>query len=182
MAAAAFFTFCGYESIRSPATTIYMSVYGPENLGLIISAIPLCLLALLYGYGLLLSRCGPRRTLLITSLLSSAGIISLYYLLRSGLSAAPAALYIFQQAYIVILVEQYWSFPDSRLSSKTAKRLNGIITGFGSLGGVTGGLAVHRLAASLGTINLLPLSAAAILPAAVFSRNGVPQMRRAGKG
>lgn len=136
------FLLCGYEGVRSSSNTLFKEAYGKESLPLIMTASPFVLLALLYGYGVLLSKFGPRRTLFITTVLSGFGVELCYYLILDGHKPATAALYLIREAYIVILIEQYWSFINSTLGLSTAKKLNGPICALGSCGGILGGYLV----------------------------------------
>src|SRR4029079_9852309 len=99
---------------------------------------PLGVAAMLYAYARLLSRLGPRRTLWWTSLLSGAAILACYFALRAGFAPAAGVLYIVREAYIVLLIEQYWSFINSTLNIPQAKVVNGYILGIGSLGAIAG--------------------------------------------
>ncbi len=124
---------------------------------------------LLYGYGWLITLVGPRRTILITSLFSSAIITLCYFAVRNGVGIASWFLYSFREAYIVVVIEQYWSLINSILREDQAKKFNGPITGVGSLGAIVGGFTVGSVAVKLGTEPLLLLTAASLLPSALFS-------------
>ena len=75
-------------------------------------------LGMLYVYGRLLTHFGPRRTLLFTSLISIGGIAGGYGLIIEGQNWARGALYIHREAYVILLVEQYWSFLNSTLKKE----------------------------------------------------------------
>lgn len=163
---AALFLMLGYELVRSPSTMLFQAAYGTRNLAVIQAASPLCILAMLYGYGLLLGRLGSRRTLFATTLLSGGALAALWAAIRVGWAPATALLFAFREGYIVLLGEQYWSFLNSTLDQDEAKRWNGVVCGLGSIGSIAGGWCVAVMTESLGT-GLLPLLAAAsVLPAA----------------
>jgi len=174
------FLLCGYEFIRSASNTLYKVAYGPQNLPVIMSLVPFVVIFMLYGYGRLLSWLGPRKTLLTTSLLSGVAIVFCYACIQSGFRVGTAFLYLIREAYVVLLIEQYWSFLNSTLGSSNAKKMNGPIIGVSSLGAVLGGLLVHQLAEPLGTVTMLLFGAAAVVPAALlsdmaYSRCGEPK-------
>lgn len=123
----------------------------------------------LYGYGWVLTWIGPRRTLLYTSLFSTSVIFLCYLAMRRGIGFASVITYAFREAYIVVIIEQYWSFINSTLKERHAKGFNGPITGVGSLGAIAGGLMVKRWAEPLGTESLLLLAAVSLIPAALCS-------------
>lgn len=169
---AAAFLLCGYEFIRSASNTLFKAAYGKERLPVVMALMPLGVLAVLYGYGRMLSRLGPRRTLLWTSLLSAVFIAGCTGLVRLGWKPATGILYIFREAYVVLLIEQYWSFINSSLEEKEAKKLNGAVCGVASIGAILGGTLVGAWAKPLGTAFIPLFAAAALIPAAVSSHLG----------
>ena len=165
MALAAFFLLASYEFVRSPANSLFKAAYGAEHLPHIMALVPLCAVALLYGYGHVLSRLGPRLTLHATTLVCGAFILACFVALRHTSQAATAVLYVWRELYVVLLLEQYWSFINSSLSAEQARQLNGPICGVASLGSVCGGFLVHRLAPVWGTSAMLLCGVALLLPA-----------------
>ena len=77
-------------------------------------------------------------------------------------------IYVFREAYIVIVIEQFWSFVNSTLTTKQAKTINGPFCAIASVGSVVGGLLVGRWAETLGSETLLLFTAASLIPAAIF--------------
>ena len=126
-------------------------------------------LIFLYGYGWVLTFAGPRRTLMFTSLFSSTMMFCCYLALQRGIGLVAVVIYALREAYIVIIIEQYWSFINSTLNEGHARKFNGPICGIGSLGAIAGGLMVGRLAMPLGSEALLLFAAASLLPAAFCS-------------
>jgi ATP:ADP antiporter, AAA family len=163
------FQLAGYEFVRSSANTLFKQAYGSEGLPYVMALVPFAMLAMLYGYGRLLSWLGPRRTLFATALLSSGAILACYAAIQAGWAPARGALYLVREAYIVLLIEQYWSFLNSRLGDSAARKLNGPICGLGSLGAVLGAAAVEAYSKDLGTLSMPLFGALAILPAAFCS-------------
>ena len=166
---AASFLLCGYEFIRAVSTSLFIEVYGAENLPWVMFAVPPSTFLLLYVFGRILSKAGPNRALLLTSLLSACLIGGSYGLLLRGVALATAFIYVFREAYIVLIIEQYWSLVNSTLSSDQARRINGPFCGIASLGAIAGGLLVRQLAAPLGSESLLLFAAGSLLPAAACS-------------
>ena len=74
-----------------------------------------------------------------------------------------------REAYIVLLIEQYWSFINSTLKSDQAKKINGPICGIASIGAIGGGMFVGRVSGWLSTEHLLLFAAFSLLPAASLS-------------
>ncbi|MFP6808603.1 MAG: Npt1/Npt2 family nucleotide transporter [Pseudomonadales bacterium] len=169
MAVSAMFTLSGYEFIRSAATVLFKTAYGAENLPLLMAAMPIVVFAGVALYGWILSQLGPRRTLLVTSLGSALIIFCCYLLVLTGSKVITPILYLVKELYIVLLIEQYWSYINSSVKPETAKKVNGPITGIAGLGGAVGGSLVAVYAESLGTETMILLAAIALIPAALMS-------------
>ena len=166
---AACFVLCGYEFLRSASNVLYVSAYTAKKIPLVQAIMPLGVLLVLYIYGRLISWLGPRRTLFWTTFCSGLIIATCYGLIKQGVLFATAVLYIYREAYIVLLIEQYWSFINSTFTATTAKKLNGFIIGFTSLGAILGGYLVSQLAERMGTASMLLFAAGSLIPAAFFS-------------
>lgn len=168
ISAAASFLLCGYEFIRAASDSLFIQVYTAENLSRVMVAVPPSVLLILYFYGRLLSSLGATRTLAITSVLSGAFILSCYYVFLNGVDFTAAVIYVFREVYIVIILEQFWSFVNSTLTSKQAKTINGPFCAIASIGSVVGGKLVARWAETLGSETLLVFAASSLVPAAIF--------------
>jgi AAA family ATP:ADP antiporter len=167
MAVAALFLLCGYEFIRSTSQSLFIGAYGARRLPIVMAMAPVFTLLIVYGYGRLLSRSGPRRALLLTCLLSAAVILGCQAAIQAGLRSATGVLYVFREAYIVLLIEQIWSFLNSTLPTAEGRKLNGPVCGIASLGAIAGGLLVHGFAVQLGSANLLMGAALSLIPTAL---------------
>ena len=86
-----------------------------------------------------------------------------------GYPIATAVIYVFREAYIVLIIEQYWSLVNSTLTPKQARWINGPFCAIATIGSVTGGSLVAHLAPSLGSEVLLLFAAGSLLPAALFA-------------
>lgn len=169
MGLAAAFLLGGYEFIRSTTNTLFKNAYGAEYLPVVMALMPLGLMTALWGYGKLLSRLGPRRTLLATSGLSALCFMAALGALHAGFRPAAGALYILREVYVVLLIEQYWSFLNSTLSDADARRFNGPICGLGSLGSILGAMGTAMWSVPWGLQTMIVIGAALMLPAAAFA-------------
>lgn len=169
ISASASFLLGGYEFIRAVSNSLYVTYYTADNLPWVwIAGFPSVLL-FIYFYGRLLSVFGATRALAITSLFSSCLIFACFLALTMGIRFAAAVIYVFREAYIVIIIEQIWSFVNSTLTSKQAKTINGPFCAVASAGAVVGGGLVGIYAESLGSINLLLGAALSLIPTAIFA-------------
>lgn len=177
---AAAFLFGGYEFVRSTSNTLYKQAYGTKNLPVVMAIMPLGLIAALFAYGRVLSRLGPRRTLGVTAGASALGFAACIAAYSAGIKPAAGALYVLREVYVVLLVEQYWSFLNSTLAERDARKLNGPICGLGSVGSILGAMGVAAWSKDLGLPALILCGAGLILPAIVcmewaFRTCGEPQ-------
>ena len=187
IAAAASFLLCGYEFIRAVSDSLFIGAYGADKLPWVMASVFPGVYLMILLYGRLLSWMGASRTLLATSLLSAVMIVAAYGLILKGYIIATALIYVFREAYIVLIIEQYWAFVNSTLRSDQARRINGPFCGIASLGSVAGGFLAGKLAGRLGSETLLLFAAGSLLPAAVcsavaYALAGTPQPSEAEQG
>ena len=168
ISSAALFVLFGYEFIRSVSSSLFIEAYGAENLPRGMVAVPPSMIVMLYCYGRLLSWQGATRALAITSLFSAILILGCYAALSRGMDFAAAIIYVFREAYIVIVIEQFWSFVNSVLTTEQAKRINGPFCAVASMGSFLGGTLVSKLAPVLGTEALLLFTAGSLVPTAIL--------------
>lgn len=166
---AATFLVGGYEFVRSASSSLFISAYGTAKVPYAMTAVPIGVALLIYSYGRLLSRVGAQRALTASTLFSALVFAACYAGLARGWEFAAAILYVYRQAYIVLLIEQYWSFINSTLTPHQARLFNGPIIGGASVGPIIGGLIVNKTAVAYGTEQLVLLSAVALIPAAVLA-------------
>ncbi len=158
----------GYEFVRNTTDTYFKAAYGPEALPIVMTLIIPFLLVVVHAYGVCLTRWGARRTLWWSNLASAAALLALYGLELTGWRPAAALLYIMRQCYVVIIVEQYWSFLNSTLAHRDAVRYYGPILALSTIGPICGDWIVWQSAESIGYKNLLLIGTLAILPAMLF--------------
>ena len=180
VAAAASCVLCGYEMLRTTSNTLFVAAYGKKGLPWILALVPIGVSLVIVGYGRLLSWLGPRKTLHVSTVLAIATMGLCYLAIAAGNKPARGVLYVFKESYVVLLIEQYWSYIDSMLSKQSAKRLNGPICGIASIGAVLGGWLLSLLSARWGTLTMVPLAGLATVPAillteAAFRRCGEPR-------
>ncbi len=168
ISSAACFVLFGYEFIRAVSTSLFIHAYGAENLSRGMVAIFPSMIVLLYCYGRLLSWQGATRALAVSSLFFAVLILGCYAMLVRGMHFAAAIIYVFREAYIVIVIEQFWSFVNSVLTTEQAKRINGPFCAIASLGSFAGGMLVSKWATVLGSEALLLFTAGSLVPTAVL--------------
>ena len=73
------FLFCGYEFIRSPAESIFMSYFSAADKPYALSVVPFFMAAMIYFYGRSISAWGGSRTMVGSMMVSAAGLVGLYF-------------------------------------------------------------------------------------------------------
>jgi ATP:ADP antiporter, AAA family len=169
IALASAFLLFGYEFVRSVAQSLFVEAYGTDKLPWVMTAAPVGTLLLVFGYGRLLSAVGPRLAIILSTALSAFILIACHRAILAGLAPATAVLYIFREAYIVLLVEQVWAFLNSTLNDAEGRKLNGLVCGIASLGPIAGGLVVHSFAQNWGSANLLLLAVVTLVPVGLLA-------------
>src|SRR5581483_11741852 len=169
IALAAFFLLVGYELIRPVSSSLFLEAYGSQNLPVVMFLGPVGTFLMLYGYGWVLSLVGAKRALFLTSLLAGLSIALCYTAIHAGWKPATGALYVLRESYIVLLIEQYWSFINSTLRMHEARGLNGPICGIASLGAMCGGLTASHFSVLFGSESLLLIAALSLVPAGAMA-------------
>lgn len=166
MAVSAGFLLGGYECIRSAANTIFKAEFGADALVYAGIVGPISLIAILFLYGKVLTRYGSRRTLFWSHIFCSAFVVFGYALLAADYRSVAFPLLIFRKLYVVILIEQLWSFINSTLDQSEAKLCNGPILGVASVGAILGGYFVGQFAQTIGTDAMIFVAGLSLVPAA----------------
>ncbi|HKZ07274.1 MAG TPA: MFS transporter [Methylomirabilota bacterium] len=155
--------FCVLSSyyILRPVRETLGAAAGVEGLPWLFTGTFLAMLAAVPVFGGLAARF-PRRTLLpVVYGFFIACILALFVLLRSGETGAwaPAAFFIWLSVFNLFVVSVFWSFMADVWREEQARRLFGVIAAGGSAGAMAGPAITAVLAARVGPVNLLPLSA-----------------------
>lgn len=162
----AFFTFAGYEMIRSPAESVFLTYFAASQKPYALTAVPVVMALLIYIYGWTLSRLGPMRAMAASMFASIACFVIFYVLLIARPCPAIAlTVFVFKEAYVVIISEQYWSYINSVLSSDESKIFNGPVAGLGAFGSLTGGWFVSHYVGFFKTDIYLLFSGICLIPA-----------------
>jgi MFS family permease len=131
--------------------------------------VPFMMALLIYGYGRLLSLFGSKKAFLISISFSMIIFVIFFIGLKNGYKPFAFLLYLFKEAYIVILIEQIWSFINSTLKSDEAKLYNGPITGMAAFGPIIAGFLIARYAVRFSTENFILVAAIMMIPTFIFA-------------
>ena len=123
--AAATLALMGYEMARSAASSIFLAHHPAGRLTEALMLVPLVMIVLTYAVSRLLRRFGPSATYALTLGVSGLVLAGTAFAARRGVPGSAFVLYIFAQAYIVLIVEQSWAFINSLFTTDDGKRWNG---------------------------------------------------------
>jgi AAA family ATP:ADP antiporter len=167
LTAAATMALMGYEMARSAASSIFLAHHPASRLTEALVLVPLAMVAFTFAVSWLLRRFGPSATYSLTLIVSGLLLAASAFAARHGVPGSAFALFIFAQAYIVLIVEQSWAFINSQFTTDDGKRWNGVIIATTTAGSVAGGLLTGLLSERIGSEQVV-LFAAALTSAAVF--------------
>jgi AAA family ATP:ADP antiporter len=159
-----------YEMVRSAASSVFLAQHGAGRLPEALMLVPLAMIALTFAVSWLLRRLGPSRTYAVTLVASGLVLAAAALAARRRIPGGAFMLYVFAQAYIVLIVEQSWAFINSQFSTEDGKRWNGYIIAFSTVGSVLGGLLTGILSEKLGSEGIVMCAAALTAVAALVGR------------
>jgi len=169
LVAAATMALLGYEMARSGAASIFLA-HHPGRLTEALMLVPLAMVALTFAVSWLLRRFGPSPTYSLTLVVSGLVLVGAALGARRSVPGSAFILYVFAQAYIVLIVEQSWAFINSQFSTDDGKRWNGTIIATTTAGAVAGGLLTGLLSKRIGSEQVVICAAVLTAAGAVLGR------------
>jgi len=145
--------------------------------------LPVLVTFMLWVYGAALSRFGPRQTLVLSSIVSIVLLLipslchsSSAAKMITAVGGSPAAwasasaffLYVWKDAFIVLLVEQFWAFANSTNSVESGKKAFGFLLLAGGLGATAGNQLVTWLSEPWGTWPVYLVGVGVLVPFAAL--------------
>jgi AAA family ATP:ADP antiporter len=140
---------------------------GVQNMQWLFSGTFIAMLAVVPLFGWAASRLPRERLLPLVYWFFIANLLLFFALLKIGVAvgAVAAAFFIWVSVFNLFVVSVFWSFMADLYDTAQSKRLFGIISAGGSAGAIAGPALTAGLATSLGTVNLLLVSAIFLLVA-----------------
>jgi AAA family ATP:ADP antiporter len=166
-----FFMFCSYTMLRPIRDTMGITS-GLESLPYLFWGTFVVMLAAQPLYGWLTSRLRRGIFLSIMYAFFTANLLAFYiwFNLQSDHTWIARTYYIWVSVFNFFIVAIFWSLMADVFTREQAGRMFGFIAAGASCGGLAGPLLAGRLALPLGTINLLPISAALLIASLVCMR------------
>lgn len=138
---------------------LFLSRYEPSALPRIVLLAAGVSLLLGWLFGLLLKRFSPRRVVPGALLLSGVLQVIEWFFLDRALDVVVVVVYLHLVGFGAILLSGFWSLASEVFDPRQAKLRFGRIAGFGTAGGIVGGLLAERTVVWFGTSSVLVLLA-----------------------
>ncbi|HJO39078.1 MAG: Npt1/Npt2 family nucleotide transporter [Vicinamibacterales bacterium] len=165
MFAYSFLVMTAYNAVKPITRSAFIRDLGADNLPYVLLASGLIIGIIMTGYAWLMKRL-PRRWGLPIIQLIMIVVLALFWVgFQTEQAWVSIAFYVWGQILGVLLISQFWTMANVLYDARQAKRLFGFIGGGAPLGGMAGS-AVAVQAATIGTTNLLLLSAVVLALAA----------------
>jgi ATP:ADP antiporter, AAA family len=159
MLAYSFLAMASYNVVKPITRSKFIDSLGSVNIPFVQLAAGLLIGFIMIGYGWLISRL-PRRWSLPMTQLGLVGLLVLFwFLFKTGGGWVPVAFYLLGLILGVLLVSQFWIFANLIYDARQAKRLFGFVGAGSSLGGLVGNSITGYFAKTVGSTNLLLVSA-----------------------
>lgn len=162
-----FFLLAGYNFIRSSTPALFIKAFGKENLPLAMAVMTLCVFVAIALYNRSLTYIGARKTFHLCTFITAVVIVFCCVGINFKIPIFSAIIHIFKDIYIVLLIEQLWSFLNSSVTVGTGKKWNGPLVGVMTIGPFIAGQFTSTWAPTLGTVNIILFSAVLLIPMTV---------------
>lgn len=137
--------------------SLFLNVYEPRALPAMVGAASVCAVLLAALSSRVLRRLGPFRVIPRLYLVSTALHGLEYVLLPQFRGPVAVVVYLHVVAFGSVLLSGFWALANERFDPRDARRQFGRIAGFGTLGGLAGGLMAERVSTLISLDALLPL-------------------------
>lgn len=158
-----FFTLCAlaamlmftYGLARPPAKSMFTDVHGAASLPVAWLAVAVLTVVSAWIYSRLVTRMPSPRLFLAATVVFALAFTALRILIGIEVPYAVFAMYVLMEAYIVVLVESFWSIASLTYKLTSARVAYGLFLVCGSLGSFVAELLQPTLAHAIGTAQIL---------------------------
>lgn len=162
------FLLAGYNFIRSVSPALFLQNYGKDELPTALFVMSLCLIPAIYLYGRFLTLYGPKKTYFIVNVISTAIMLTCSWGVQNEMKEASYVLFIFKDIYIMILIEQMWSFFNSTVPREEARFLSGFMLAFNSIGPIASGKLTQIYATDVSSHVFIDITWILLIPTVIF--------------
>ncbi len=157
-----FLAMTAYNAVKPITRSAFIRDLGADNLPYVLLASGLIIGVIMTGYAWVMKRLPRQWGLAIVQIVMVVLLGAFWVLFQTGQTWVSIAFYVWGQILGLLLISQFWTLANVLYDARQAKRLFGFIGGGAPLGGMAGS-AVAVNAATIGTTNLLLLSAGVLV-------------------
>lgn len=157
-----FLALTAYYIIKPLRSAVLQEKIGVDNKSVALVATTAFVAVFAYAYGKIVPRVARSRLVVATFLVFIACLAVFAVTLPIGGSVTGYVFYVWVSTFNLMIVSQFWSLAADVWTKEEGSRLFGFIGVGGVAGGIFGTLVVSRFAKTLGTAQMLALSAAVL--------------------
>ena len=158
-----FLVLFSYSFIRPVCESLFLSSWGASRMPHVWIISALATAAVVWVYNKFVVSARPSRLFAVSNFLAVAFFLLFYLYFSAKNRGFSLTAFIVKDIYVVILIEQLWTFCDTTFSEKQAKILYGFLAGGCSIGGIVASILTSELAAVMGSKNLILVGCGALL-------------------
>jgi ATP/ADP translocase/HEAT repeat protein/CRP-like cAMP-binding protein len=158
-----------YNILKPITRSKFITDLGADNLPYVLIGAAVMIGFLMAGYSRLMAVMPKRWGLPIVQLALAGILVGFWFLFQTGAEWASVAFYFLGLLLGILLISQFWTLANVVYDARQAKRIFGFIGGGAPLGGILGSFILTQYARTIGTTNLLILSAATLAVAALVA-------------
>ena len=158
-----FLVLFSYSFIRPVCESLFLSSWGASKMPHVWIISALATAAVVWVYNKFVVSTRPSRLFAVSNFLAVAFFLLFYLYFSAKNRGFSLMAFIVKDIYVVILIEQLWTFCDTTFSEKRAKILYGFLAGGCSIGGIVASVMTSELASVLGSKNLIFVGCGALL-------------------
>jgi ATP:ADP antiporter, AAA family len=158
-----FLVLFSYSFIRPVCESLFLSSWGASKMPHVWIISALATAAVVWVYNKFVVSARPSRLFAVSNFLAVAFFLLFYLYFSARNRGFSLMAFIVKDIYVVILIEQLWTFCDATFSEKRAKILYGFLAGGCSIGGIVASVLTSELASALGSKNLIFVGCGALL-------------------
>lgn len=158
-----FLVLFSYSFIRPVCEALFLSSLGARKLPHVWIISAAATAAVVWVYNKFVGSNRPYRLYAVSNFVAIVFFLLFYVYFSARNRGFALTAFIVKDIYVVILIEQLWSFCDATFSENRAKTLYGFLAGACSIGGIAASVLTVNLAPVIGSNNLLFVGCAALL-------------------
>ncbi len=158
-----FLVLFSYSFIRPVCESLFLSSWGASKMPHVWIISALATAAVVWVYNKFVVSTRPSRLFAVSNFLAVAFFLLFYLYFSAKNRGFSLMAFIVKDIYVVILIEQLWTFCDTTFSEKRAKILYGFLAGGCSIGGIVASVMTSELASVMGSKNLIFVGCGALL-------------------